>query len=137
QPSDLVSALAQGRVDLAEGFWEQTRQNRSAPCNQVSFELVSAAIQSGRLQSVCFLAERNVPLDCTNEFGETALHLAAKSGSVDIVEYLAISGVVSPSATDHETYGALSPFLQQCNSPGCVLMNFQYTAVRVNFCTPT
>ncbi|KAF7261562.1 hypothetical protein EG68_01084 [Paragonimus skrjabini miyazakii] len=101
QPSNLVSALAQGRVDLAEGLWEQTGQNRSVLCNQDCFELLSAAIQSDRLQSVCFLAERNVPLDCTNEFGETALHLAAKSGNVDIVEYLAISGGVSPSVTDH------------------------------------
>ncbi|THD25846.1 Death-associated protein kinase [Fasciola hepatica] len=91
RPSDLEAALETGRLDLADYFWRA----HHAHCRNISlnsFDLMKSAIQSRKFAVVRFLTERNISVICSNEDGETPLHLAAQLGTLDIVEFLATSG---------------------------------------------
>ncbi|MCH9739256.1 MAG: ankyrin repeat domain-containing protein [Epsilonproteobacteria bacterium] len=59
------------------------------------------AIHYGHLGIASYLIEKGSLLNTRNKYGETALHIAAKNGYLDMVEQLIESGA-SKSSVDHE-----------------------------------
>ncbi|KAG5454263.1 Death-associated protein kinase 1, partial [Clonorchis sinensis] len=100
-PTDLQTSLRFGRIDLAERFWGDAAVNWNDCAEQVWFVLYENAVASCEIQPVLFLRQRGAPLDCKGEFGETLLHVAVKTGCLEILRYLITAGL-DITATDHD-----------------------------------
>ncbi|KER29236.1 hypothetical protein T265_04085 [Opisthorchis viverrini] len=73
----------------------------------VWFVLYENAVASCEIQPILFLRQHGAPLDCKGEFGETLLHVAVKTGCLEILRYLITAGL-DVTGTDH------GPWLISC-----------------------
>jgi Ankyrin repeats (3 copies) len=131
-PHDFLQKVLQKRGMRVEvKSFEEIREFFSAPTEEeiasYKFDVLNA-VRSGDIETLRRLHSEGRPLKCSNQFGESLLHLACRKQLTDVVRFLFEEGDVPPNVCDD--YGR-TPLHDACWTPS---PNFELVDVLISRC---